>query len=315
MSENLFAEPNLKQITVWARGVLQNKDARDVVVALTEAAAQENKHVQAWENYVDLPDRIYVPVRAYAKISSDPIDSRYVYENDAPDIVVLVEETLVKNDKILKGLKEGGILVVNTRRSPEEILNFLVTKGNLGTIVTVDANSMSTAVVTLSGSEGATDATGIGGGISAPIAGAVVKASGIVKLENLESVVKNPAAMKRGYNECRVMKLDKIEPAQPVKEETAWDLLKRMPFAGTVDSPVSENPGMVTGNWKTRRPVIDKEQCTECSTCWIFCPDACITRTDNGMEFNLKYCKGCALCEATCPSGAITMVPELDFKE
>ena len=28
MTENLFAEPNLKQITVWARGVLQNKDAR-----------------------------------------------------------------------------------------------------------------------------------------------------------------------------------------------------------------------------------------------------------------------------------------------
>ncbi len=315
MSENLFAEPNLKQITVWARGVLQNKDARDVVVALTEAAAQEDKYVQAWENYVDLPDRVYVPVRAYAKISPDPIDSRYVYENDAPDVVVLMEETLVKNDKILKGLKEGGILVVNTRRSPEEILNFLVTNGNLGTVVTVDANSMSTAVVTLDGAEGATDATGIGAGISAPVAGAVVKASGIVKLENLEKVVKNPAAMRRGYNECQVMKLDKIEPAEPVKEETAWDLLKRMPFAGTVDSPVSENPGMVTGNWRTRRPVIDKEQCTECSTCWIFCPDACITRTDNGMEFNLKYCKGCALCEATCPSGAITMVPELDFKE
>lgn len=315
MSENLFAEPNLKQITVWARGVLQNKDARDVVVALTEAAAQEDKYVQAWENYVDLPDRVYVPVRAYAKISPDPIDSRYVYENDAPDVVVLMEETLVKNDKILKGLKEGGILVVNTRRSPEEILNFLVTKGNLGTVVTVDANSMSTAVVTLDGAEGATDATGIGAGISAPVAGAVVKASGIVKLENLEKVVKNPAAMRRGYNECQVMKLDKIEPAEPVKEETAWDLLKRMPFAGTVDSPVSENPGMVTGNWRTRRPVIDKEQCTKCSTCWIFCPDACITRTDNGMEFNLKYCKGCALCEATCPSGAITMVPELDFKD
>ena len=34
-SENLFAEPGLKQITVWARGVYENKEARDVVVALT----------------------------------------------------------------------------------------------------------------------------------------------------------------------------------------------------------------------------------------------------------------------------------------
>ncbi|MGB3913059.1 MAG: 2-oxoacid:acceptor oxidoreductase family protein, partial [Thermacetogeniaceae bacterium] len=190
MTENLFAEPNLKQITVWARGVLQNKDARDVAVALTEAAAREGAHVQAWENYVDLPDRINVPVRAYAKISTDPIDSRYVFENDAPDIVVLVEETLVKGLKILKGLKKGGILVVNTKRSPEEILSFLEDKGNLGVVVTVDANSMSTAVQTLSGAEGATDATGIGVGIAAPIAGAVVKASGIVDINNLAAVVK-----------------------------------------------------------------------------------------------------------------------------
>ncbi len=315
MSENLFAEPNLKQITVWARGVLQNKDARDVAVALSEAAAMEGAHVQAWENYVDLPDRIYVPVRAYAKISSDPIESRYVFENEAPDIVVLVEETMVKGLKVLKGLKHGGILVVNSKRSPEEIMGFLEDKGNLGMVVTVDANSMSTAVQTLSGAEGATDATGIGLGISAPIAGAVVKASGIVDIKNLGSIIKNKEAMKRGFDECKVLKLDKVEPVKPEPELTAMDLLKKMSFAGTVKSPVSENTAMITGAWKTRRPLLDEEKCTECSTCWIYCPDACITRSEDGMKFNLKYCKGCALCEAVCPSDAIAMVPELDYKD
>ena len=111
MSESLFIEPGLQQVTVWARGVLMNKDARDIVVGLTEAAAKEGKHVQAWENYVDLPDRIYVPVRAYAKISTDPIESRYVYENDAPDVVVLVEETMVKGLAVLDGIKPGAVLV------------------------------------------------------------------------------------------------------------------------------------------------------------------------------------------------------------
>ncbi|MGB4503877.1 MAG: 2-oxoacid:acceptor oxidoreductase family protein [Syntrophaceticus sp.] len=315
MSENLVAEPNLKQITVWARGVLQNKDARDVVVGLTEAAAKEGAHVQAWENYVDLPDRIYVPVRAYAKISSDPIISRYVYENDAPDIVVLVEETLVKGVKVLKGLKHGGILVVNTKRSPEEIMGFLEDKGNLGMVITVDADSMSTAVQTLSGAEGATDATGIGLGISAPLIGAVVKASEIVKLESLEGVVQNAAAMKQGYEECQVLKLDKIEPAKPEPEESAKDLLERMPFAGTVKSPVSENTGMVTGSWRTRRPILDTDRCVECGTCWIYCPDACITRTDDGIKYNFKYCKGCAICAAVCPREAVSMVPELDYTD
>ncbi len=313
--ENLFAEPNLKQITVWARGVVLNKEARDVVVALTEAAAREGKQVQAWENYVDLPDRIYVPVRAYAKISPDPIDSRYVYENDAPDIVVAVEESLVKNAELLKGLKHGGILVVNTKRSPQEILGFLKSKGNLGVVATIDANSITTAAQTLDGAEGATDATGIGIGIAAPIAGAVAKASGIVDVENLAAVVKNPAAMRRGYDECQVLRLEKIEPAEPVKVETAWDLLKRMPFAGTVDSPKTENEARITGDWRIHRPVVNKEQCTGCWTCWIFCPDACVIKTEDGVDFNYKYCKGCGLCEANCPSGAISMVPELDFKE
>jgi len=313
MSKDLFAELNLKQITVWARGVLQNKDARDVVVGLTEAAAREGKYVQAWENYVDLPDRIHVPVRAYAKISSDPIISRYVYENDAPDIVVLTEETLVKGLDIFDGLKHGGVLVVNTKRSPKEILGFLEDKGNLAMVVTIDADSISPAVQTLSGAEGATDATGIGLGIAAPLLGAVVKASNIVKIENLTNIIKNVEAMKRGYEECEIYKIDKIAPVKARKKPTPEELLANMTFAGTVSSPVDENPQMITGTWKPQRPIVDKEKCTECSTCWIYCPDACITRTDNGMEFNYKYCKGCGLCEVNCPVKAISMVPELDF--
>ena len=50
MTENLFAEPNLKQITVWARGVLQNKDAR-CCRCTDRGQLQGRAHVQAWENY------------------------------------------------------------------------------------------------------------------------------------------------------------------------------------------------------------------------------------------------------------------------
>jgi oxalate oxidoreductase subunit delta len=87
-----------------------------------------------------------------------------------------------------------------------------------------------------------------------------------------------------------------------------------MPFAGTVPSPQVENEGMVTGNWRIQRPVLNQEACTQCWTCWISCPDSCIAMSDDGPAFNLKYCKGCGLCTAVCPSGAISRVPELDFK-
>ena len=88
-----------------------------------------------------------------------------------------------------------------------------------------------------------------------------------------------------------------------------------MPFAGTVNSPALENEEMITGNWRCRRPVLDKEMCTECSICWIYCPDASVIRGEDGFSFNLKYCKGCGLCEEVCPSNAISMVPELDYTD
>lgn len=209
--DKLFEEPGLKQITTWARGVYENKDARDVVVALTEAASKEGKFVQAFENYVDLPDRIYVPVRAYARISTAPIESKYVYENESPVLVVLTEETLVKGNPILEGMKPGGVLIVNTKRSPQEIAKFIQDFGNCETIATIDASSLATNILTLSGAEGATDASGIGAGLGAALAGAAVKVTGIVGFDTLLSVIKNKTACQAGYDNVVVASVSSLK--------------------------------------------------------------------------------------------------------
>lgn len=210
----MFAEPNLTQITVWGRGVYENKEARDVVVSLTEAAALEGKFVQAWENYVDLPDRIYVPVRAYGKISPNEIESKYVYENETPDIVVLTEETLVKGVDILKGIRPGAVLIVNTKRSPEYLFKFIKKNTeNLSKIVAIDANKLSKSIITLSGAEGATDASGIGKGMGAALAAAVVKGTGIVKFENLLKKIVNKSAAKKAFNQAVVVDASSLPKA------------------------------------------------------------------------------------------------------
>lgn len=66
--------------------------------------------------------------------------------------------------------------------------------------------------------------------------------------------------------------------------------------------------GGLTGTWRSQRPVLDKETCKNCQLCWLFCPEAVISRND--LTIDLDYCKGCGVCAKECPVKAITMVKE-----
>lgn len=197
----------VREITIWASGVIQDKEARDVALSLAAAAKQEGKFVQAFDNYVDLPDRVNVPVRKYTRISDSEIEEKYLYENEHPEVVVVMEPTIVKGMNVLRGMPKGGVLVVNTGRTPEYMLQFIPNKDLLKTIACVDAQKIeSRASKDMSGSEGAVEKT-VGTGISAVMAGAAAKASGWVKIENVKSQVGNPTAAQRGYDEVVVKNL------------------------------------------------------------------------------------------------------------
>ena len=95
------------EITVWTRGVVMDKEARDVANAFAQAAKMEGKFVQAFDNYEDLPDRVLVTTRKYARISDEEIEMKYLYTNAHPNVVVVVEPTIVKGINVLKGMPEG----------------------------------------------------------------------------------------------------------------------------------------------------------------------------------------------------------------
>jgi len=199
---------SIKQITVWARGVIQDKEGRDISNGIAAAADFEGKFTQAFDNYVDLPDRVNVPLRKYARISDEEIEERYEYENEHPEIVILADATIVKGMNVLRGMPKGGTLVVNTDRSPEDILKFIPNKELLKQIVCVDANGIcGDRTVDFSGSEGGIDSVGIGAGVAAPILGALVKGTKLVKLESLAKVVKNNEAMYKGFDQAKVKTL------------------------------------------------------------------------------------------------------------
>jgi pyruvate ferredoxin oxidoreductase delta subunit len=66
-----------------------------------------------------------------------------------------------------------------------------------------------------------------------------------------------------------------------------------------------------TGDWRSQRPVVDREKCNKCGLCWLYCPDAAIEPLEDGYyEPDLFYCKGCGICASVCPKEAITMIEE-----
>jgi len=66
-----------------------------------------------------------------------------------------------------------------------------------------------------------------------------------------------------------------------------------------------------TGDWRSQRPVVDREKCNKCGLCWLYCPDAAIEPLEDGYyEPDLFYCKGCGICASVCPKEAITIIEE-----
>jgi len=182
-----------------------DKEARDVANAFAQAAEMEGKFVQAFDNYEDLPDRVLVTVRKYVRLSDEEITHKYVYTNDKPEVVVIVEATIVKGIDILRGMEPGGTLIINTNRSIDDMLKFIPNAGLLATVATVDADAITgVRTVDFSGSEGGVDASGIGKGIAAPIVGALAKVTGLIKKESLAKFVSDVSGMERGYNEVKI---------------------------------------------------------------------------------------------------------------
>jgi oxalate oxidoreductase subunit delta len=153
---------------------------------------------------------VLVTTRKYTRISDEEIPMKYEYVNHHPDIVVIVEPTIVKGINILKGMPEGGLLLINTNRDIDYMLKFIPNADVLGAIATVDADGISgIKTVDFSGSEGGQDQAGIGAGIAAPLLGALAKITGIVKKESMASVISDVASMERGYKEVKIKKFRK----------------------------------------------------------------------------------------------------------
>lgn len=87
--------------------------------------------------------------------------------------------------------------------------------------------------------------------------------------------------------------------------------IKELPLT-CLSLPVKGSAGK-TGSWRTLRPVLDREKCTKCTLCWVYCPEAAISRDASDCPvIDYDYCKGCGICAHECPTKALTMKREDD---
>jgi pyruvate ferredoxin oxidoreductase gamma subunit len=161
---------------------------------LAQAAISEGKYAQAFPSFG--PERRGAPVMAFVRINSqEPIRVRA--EISQPDVVVVLDPGLLSIVNVISGLKENGMLVINTKKSFQDIGAQFKVKCRLAK---VDATGIAREVLGVP----ITNTT---------MVGALIKATGVVELDSLVEPLKNRFgrlaerninAMRKAYDETQV---------------------------------------------------------------------------------------------------------------
>ncbi len=161
---------------------------------VAKAAIDEGKHAQAFPAFG--AERRGAPIIAFVRISAnEPIRIRA--EITEPDVVVVLDPSLLRVVDVAAGLKTQGMLVVNSKKRPEQIKKEYSFNCSLAT---VDATKI------------AREQLGVPI-VNTSMIGALLRATRVIKLESLFEPLRqrfgrlaerNIDAMKRAYEETSI---------------------------------------------------------------------------------------------------------------
>jgi len=156
---------NRYEVIVYGRG---GQGAKTTAEILAQAALLEGYNIQAFPEFG--PERSGAPVKTFIRISKKVILTHEPIVD--PDCILVLDETLLKNQEIKKGLTGKELLIVNTKKTAKELFHDENLKG---TIKTLDASGISKEII----------------GTERPntvILGRFVLVSGKIKIENVIKV-------------------------------------------------------------------------------------------------------------------------------
>jgi 2-oxoacid:acceptor oxidoreductase delta subunit (pyruvate/2-ketoisovalerate family) len=337
----------LDWVIIHGRGVLNTGHAGTFSRTLATAGVLSGRESYYYMRYDDSPERDNIPMIFYTVIGNPKIEVT-LHEEVEPfgeifSAIVVMEPTILVSQTsqralLFDGAKKDAVLVVNTSLSAKEITR-LVKKRCLaqdwhGKLVVVRARKYDSNIafpllaaltkawnhLSLDDLLDALDSTGAGNKTSL--------------VRRVYSDVE-PVEVNINAKEAKMAQARRLKPALK-SEKGAWDLktyrsyqraaaealsyaerMKAMPSwqalpPGLIEFgplPNEKNVGFTTSFARYMRPKIDKNKCTDCKMCSLYCPDGAIN--SKRIEIDLNYCKGCGICERVCPSKAISMTSEL----
>jgi pyruvate ferredoxin oxidoreductase gamma subunit len=172
--------------------------AKTAAFLLAESLIEQGKYAQGFPDYG--PERMGAPIRGYNRISDQPVRRHCDVRN--PDIVVVLDPTLIGTDDMTSGLPEDGVVLVNSGKSPAELRQALKLEGRK--VYTVDAEGIALKE--------------IGRPIpNSPMIGALLKVRALADIKKMEAILAkkfagkfsdkivqgNLTAMRRGYEEVK----------------------------------------------------------------------------------------------------------------
>ncbi|MEO0025715.1 MAG: 2-oxoacid:acceptor oxidoreductase family protein [candidate division WOR-3 bacterium] len=152
--------------------------AKTAALLFGEAALETGKYIQAFPEYG--PERMGAPVTAFNRLSEEPIYSHSGIKN--PDIVVVLDPSLIEPARVTEGLKPGGILLVNTAETPDALRKRLNLPESVR-VYTVDASTIALETV-------GRDVP------NTPMLGALARVSGVLELEPMIAAIRSKLGAK-----------------------------------------------------------------------------------------------------------------------
>jgi len=260
------------------------------------------------------------PVKSFIRLAEPDTPIRISSPIEEPHIVCIFHEALIRTQPVVDGLRPGGVVIVNTRKSPAEIREALGVDD--ATIGTFDATTI--AVET-------------GSRVNMAVLGAIARAAEFLDPEAIKALITDTFSKKyprtvpgnlrcfeRGYEEIRFERFGpsgEAEAARGRRSAAAYGYLN-MPIGGVIPNPGNMALKDLSASRQGFLPEFDREKCIDCAQCDLVCPDFCFV-WEEGVDkrgrpamvlkgINYQYCKGCLKCVEACPVDALRELREQD---